>query len=191
MSDITQGDVDTVPARKKIANRLWLDGSGKEAAEENAVAVAYEFLGRDETPGDGKQFVHQISAPGTRQGMLEGFGALTLMGNITNTWLGDKGDRAATAHDAIADRWQLLDTGVWIDRTSAVGARVDKGQLAQAIVNVAARKGQTKDHAAVLAKLESEPELLKAARANPEFSAEYASLMGRTVKSVDDVLAAI
>jgi len=190
MTDITQADVDLAPSRKKIANRNWVDASGVETTEEKAVAVSYEFLGRDETPGDGKYFTHQISAPGTRPGMLEGFGALTLMGNVTNTWLGDKGDKAATAHDAIAERWELLQSGIWIDRASAVGARVDKGQLAQAIVNVGARKGQTKDHAAVLAKLESDPELLKAARGNPEFSAEYATLMGRTVKSVDDVLSA-
>src|SRR3972149_6490186 len=129
MTDVTQGDeTDTVVERTKIANRLWLASDGKETDEEKAVAVSYEFLGRTKggvsIPGDGKSYSYQIPTPGTRDGMLAGFGALTLMGNITNTWMGDKGDRAPTAHDAIADRFALLDTGVWVDRAAAVGARV-------------------------------------------------------------------
>lgn len=192
-TDMTPED-DTKPTREKIANRLWLGADGKECGEESAVAVSYEFLGRTKdaitVAGDGKAFVHTISAPGTRQGMLEGFGALTLMGNITNTWLGDKSDKAATAHDAIAERWELLESGVWVDRTS-VGARVDKAKLAEAIVNVAARKGKVLDAAAILAKLEADEPWLKAAKANPEFSAEYATLMGRTVKSADELFAGL
>lgn len=188
-------DVDTVPERTKIANRLWIDAEGKETQEENAVAVSYEFLGRTKggivIPGDGKAFTYQIPAPGTRDGMLAGFGALTLMGNITNTWMGDKGDKAATAHDAISDRFTLLESGVWIDRTSQVGARVDKPQLAQAIVNVAQRKGKSLDHAVILTKLETDADWAKAARANPEFSSEYATLMGRSVKSTDELFAGL
>lgn len=203
MTDTTNtGAEDEVVERTKIANRQWLDSSGKECKEEEAVAVSYEFLGRaaaksrEEQKADGKAFVHTISQPGTRPGMLEGFGALTLMGNVTNTWMNEKGDRHPTAHDAIADRWTLLDTGVWIDRTG-VGARVDRPTLAQAIINVAARKGQTtsKDGspltvASILVRLE-DAEWMKGARGNPEFSAEYATLMGRSVKSVEDVLSGL
>lgn len=192
MTDTTQGD-DEVVERTKIANRRWLDSAGKDADEEQAVAVSYEFLGRTKAgvaiPGDGKSYHYAIHAPGTRDGMLAGFGALTLMGNITNTWMGDKGDKAATAHDAISDRFALLDSGIWIDRTAQVGARVDKPVLAQAIVNVAVRKGQTVDQAKVLSKLEADVEFAKAAKANPEFSAEYSTLMGRTVKSTDELFA--
>jgi hypothetical protein len=201
MTDVTNTDADEIVERTKIANRLWLDSKGETAKEEEAVAVSYEFLGREagktrqgttrvEMPADGKAFTHTISQPGTRAGMLEGFGALTLMGNVTNSWMNEKGDRPATAFAAIEDRWQLLDSGVWIDR-SGVGARVDKNVLAQAVVNVAARKGVTKDLASVLAKLESDDEMAKSVRGNPEFGSEYASLMGRTVKSVDDVLAGL
>lgn len=193
MTDTTQGDTDEVVERTKIANRRWLGTDGKDSDEEHAVQVSYEFLGRTKAgvaiPGDGKSFTYQIHAPGTRDGMCAGFGALTLMGNVTNTWMNDKGDKAATAYDAISDRFALLESGIWIDRTAAVGARVDKPQLAQAIVNVAARKGSTQDHAKILAKLESDDAWAKAARANPEFSAEYATLMGRTVKSTDELFA--
>lgn len=192
MTDTTQADAsEDTGSRTKIANRLWLDSTGKECGEETAVAVSYEFLGRTKEgvtiPGDGKAFVHQIPTPGTRDGMLNGFGALTLMGNITNTWMGDKNDKAATAHDAIAERWELLATGIWVDRTS-VGARVDKDKLAEAIVSVAARKGKSVDQATIRAKLEAEPDWAKSARANPEFAAEYATIMGRTVKSSDELL---
>lgn len=195
MTDTTQADADEVVERTKIANRLWLGADGKECPEETAVQVSYEFLGRTKSgvviPGDGKAYSYQIPGPGTRDGMLAGFGALTLMGNITNTWMGDKGDKAATAYDAISDRFTLLESGVWIDRTAQVGARVDKPKLAEAIVNVAARKGQQKDLAAILAKLEADAEFTKAVRANPEFAAEYATIMGRTVKSSDELLAGL
>lgn len=198
MTDTTQGATDSVVERKKIANRLWLDAEGKECGEESAVAVSYEFIGREgrkageeDVPADGKAYVYQIPAPGTRDGMLAGFGALTLMGNITNTWLTDKGDKAASAHDAIAERFELLSSGTWIDRTNMVGARVDKPKLAEAVVNVAARKGKQLEVAAILARLESDAEWAKAARANPEFSAEYATLMGRTVKSSDELLSGL
>lgn len=202
MGSVAHSNVDTgadaadeVVERTKIANRLWIGADGKPSDEETAVSVSYEFLGRTKAgvviPGDGKAYTYQLPAPGTRDGMLAGFGALTLMGNITNTWMGDKGDKAATAFDAIADRFALLDSGIWIDRTAQVGARVDKPQLAQAIVNVATRKGKSLDHAAVLAKLESDADFAKAARANPEFASEYSTLMGRTVKSSDELLAGL
>lgn len=192
MTDITQGD-DNESERSQIANRYWIDGTGKETSEEKAVAVSYEFLGRTKKgvtiQGDGKAYRYPIFAPGTRDGMLAGFGALQLMGNICNTWMNDKGDKAPLAHDAIAERFELLDTGVWVDRTG-VGARVDKPTMAQAIVNVGARKGKTLDVASVLAKLESDEAAFKAARDNAEFKNEYSALRGRTVKTVDEVLAA-
>src|SRR3972149_1336872 len=196
MTDVTQGDeTDTVVERTKIANRLWLASDGKETDEEKAVAVSYEFLGRTKggvsIPGDGKSYSYQIPTPGTRDGMLAGFGALTLMGNITNTWMGDKGDRAPTAHDAIADRFALLDTGVWVDRAAAVGARVDRDKLAEAVVNVAARKGQARSKDDILAKFELDAEWMKAVSKSPEFATEYAALMGRTVKSSDALLAGL
>ena len=181
MTDVTDNGADEIVERTKIANRLWLDDKGESTKEEAAVAVSYEFLGREagktrqgvvrqEMPADGKAFVHTISQPGSREGMLEGFGALTLMGNITNSWMNEKGDRPATAFAAIEDRWTLLQSGVWIDRSGA-GARVDRAVLAQAVVNVAARKGVKKDLAAVQQKLETDEEMLKAMRAQPEFSA--------------------
>lgn len=186
---------DTVVERTKIANRRWIDASGNDVDEDKAVAVEYEFLGRTKggisIPADGKSFTYQIPQPGTRDGMLAGFGALTLMGNITNTWMGDKGDKAPTAHDAIAERFALLESGAWVDRTTGVGARVDLDKLAEAIVNVATRKGKQLDVATIRAKLDSDQEWRKAATANAEFKTEYSSLMGRAVKTTDELFAGL
>lgn len=197
-SNVDQGadeSSDTVIERTKIAHRKWIDAAGNEVDEDKAVAVQYEFLGRTKAgiviPADGKSYTYQLSSPGTRTGMLEGFGALTLMGNITNTWMGDKGDKAPTAHDAITERFALLETGVWVDRTTGVGARVDLDKLAEAIVNVATRKGKSLDVSAIRAKLESDQEWRKAASANAEFKNEYSQLMGRAVKTVDELFAGL
>jgi hypothetical protein len=186
------------PERKKIANRLWIDDSGAEVPEEQATGIAYEFLGRTKDgvtiPADGKRFVRYFRDMSEVEiKMLAGFGAITLMGNVTNTWMGDKSDeKHASAHDAIADRFVRLNAGEWIDRSAVgVGARVDKDVLAEAICQVAEAAGQPKDKPAVRAKLEDSAEFTKSIRAVPAIAAKYSELMGRKSPSLDTLLAAI
>ena len=184
-------------ARKKIANRVWVGSDGKEVdTPESATGVQYEFLGRGDTPADGKSYTRQFAEMSeAEKNMLAGFGAHTLMGNITNTWLGEKGDRAATAYDAIAERFELLNSGTWIDRTGAVGVKIDKAQLATAICNVLVASGKWTQaqvdtggqYAKVLQSLEEDAGKVKAARQNPAIAAEYAKLVGRVTKSDDEV----
>lgn len=186
------------PERKKIANRDWIDDAGKEVAEEEATGVRYEFLGRTKDgvtiPPDGNSYtVYLRDLKPAALAMAAGFGLITLMGNVTNTWMGDKSpDKDAKASEAIAARIALLNEGKWIDRTrEGVGARVDKDSLAKAIVNVFTQKGKTVDEAMIRAKLESSADFLKASRANPEVLREYAVIMGRNVTTVDELASMI
>lgn len=180
---------ESKPPRSKIANRDWIDASGQECDEENAVAIRYEFLGRDDVPADGKSFTQRYDdLSDAAKRMFCHFGQITLAGNVTNTWLGEKGDdKAATAAEAIAARWALIGSGTWIDRTrEGVGARVDRDALAQAVVNVMTAAGKAADLAAWRGKLD-DAEVVKAVRSNGAIAAEYASIMGRSVKTLDDL----
>lgn len=173
-------------SRKKIADRDWIDGDGKPVEEEKAVAARYTFL------GDGKSasFAPVTDDAATR--MLAIFGALTLFGNVTNTWKGEKGDKAASPVDAIAERLELLGKGEWIDRTaSPVGARVDKDALVAAYVEYAAEQGITKDPVAVLEKITDKPQLIKDLRSIPEVLAKYTARVGKGGKSAADVMASV
>ena len=83
--------------------------------------------------------------------MLAGFGGHTLMGNVTNTWLGDKlPDKLPKAAEAIAERFDLLKSGTWVDRTGAgIGAGVNRDALAEAVVLAYTAAGTPVDKAKV------------------------------------------
>lgn len=183
-------------ARKKIADRDWIDDSGKPVSEEEATGVRYTFLGRTKEgitiPPDGKAFTqYWRDLTPEAQRMAGCFGLMTLMGNVTNTWMGDKSDtRPALAADAIQERIALLNEGKWIDRTGGVGAKVDKDALAQAVVEVGAANGKTYDVAVIRPKLDDEA-FFKMVRTNAEMNAAYARIVGRQTATVDDIFAGI
>lgn len=198
MSNETEGAgaVTTEPERVKIANRQWVNDAGEEVAEDAATGVKYEFLGRTKgsivVPPDGKSYTVRFSDLNDKaKNMLTGFGALTLMGNITNTWLGEKGDRDATAADAIAARIALLQEGQWIDRSAAGGFRIDLDALTSAYVEAAAAKGQTKDPSVIREKLGDDTKLVAQLRKIPEVAAAYTRIVGKSAVSLDDVMASL
>lgn len=184
------------PTRTKIANREWINDEGKAVNEEEATGFSYEFLGRTKEgisiPPDGEVFTRYLKDMSeAERNMCALFGAITLSGNVTNTWMGDKdADKPAKAKDAIAARFGDLFTGKWVDRTGAVGARVDKDVLAEAIVQIAEAAGTPKDKAAVREKLESD-EFAKSIRSVPAIAAKYSELMGRKSPSLDALLAQV
>lgn len=185
------------PTRTKIANREWIDDEGKSVNEEDATGFSYEFLGRTKEgitiPADGEVFTRYLKDMSeAEKNMCALFGAITLSGNVTNTWMGDKdADKPAKAKDAIAARFGDLFNGKWVDRTGAVGARVDKTQLAHAIVEISTAAGDPKDFAKVLAKLEDSEEFAKSIRSVPAIAAKYSELMGRKSPSLDALLAQV
>lgn len=178
--------------RTKIADRDWIDAKGEAVAEENAVAARYTFL------ADGKSATFTPKTDDAATRMLAIFGAQTLMGNLTNTWKVEKGERADSPVDVIAERFQLLADGKWIDRSAAgVGAKVDKDALAGAFIDVALADGKvtdaTKDatYAKVRARLEEDAGYLRAVRSVPAISAAYSARVGRVTKTLEDVFAGL
>lgn len=193
MSDVNTNNREPGPVeadeakRTKIADRDWIDQGGESVSEEDATGARYRFL------ADGKEATFEPKTNDAATRMLAIFGALTLMGNLTNTWKNEKGDRAASPVDAIAERFALLQDGKWIDRaTSPVGAKVDKDALVAAYCEFAASKGQTKDPVAVLEKITDKPSLIRDLRSIPEVLALYTARVGRgNAKSADDILAGV
>lgn len=192
--DSAGGNASDDTPRTKIADRDWVDGAGAEASEETATGVRYTlrhagFFG----PNVGQSYTHNLAAPGTIAGMLEAFGALTLMGNLVNTWKTlDPSERSANPIDMIRERFELLGTGQWIDRTGGgVGQKIDKDALASAIVQVAGEAGKTLDYQVVRQKLEEDAAFGRQTRQVPQIAAAYATIVGRTVKSLDDVLGSL
>lgn len=192
------------PARKKIANRDWIKDDGSEATEDEATGVSYEFLGRTKDgatiPPDGEKVVvmfNTLSEPA--RNMLTGFGLVTLMGNVTNTWMGDKSDdKDAKAADAIRARLALLQDGQWIDRTQAAPRAIDKDALAEALVLYGIDEGKftaEQAEAGIKAKLrqsvEDSAEYAKGVLTVAGVKNHYMRLLGKTVKSVEDVFAGI
>lgn len=185
-ADAGAPEADTEVARKKIAERDWIDGEGKPVDEEAAVAARYTFL------ADGKSATFEPKTEDAATRMLAIFGAQTLMGNLTNTWKTEKGDRAESPIDVIGERFALLADGKWIDRTAgAVGARVDKDALVAAYVEYAHEKGQEKDPVAVLEKITDNPALIKQLRSIPEVLAKYTARVGKPAKSAEEILSDI
>lgn len=197
MTDTTQAP----DARSAIAKRLWIDDTKQEVAEEQATGVQYEFLGRTKqgvtVPGDGVSYTcfFRDLTPAALN-MVAGFGLLTLMGNVTNTWLGTKpGERTAKAAEAIAARIQGLNDGQWADR-SRTGFQLNLDSLAAAIVAVGVETGKipadkaAEQTEAFRAKVEAEPDWAKSVYKVPAIAAAYARAQGRDLMSVDDVFAA-
>lgn len=200
MTDTTQAAQEDT--RKAIARRLWIDDNRNEVAEEEATGVAYEFLGRTKegttVPGDGQAYYCFFKdLTDAAKNMAAGFGLLTLMGNVTNTWLGTKsGERTAKACEAISVRIQGLNDGQWADRTRT-GFQLNFDSLASAMVAVGLETGKiaAADADAKLgvfrAKMDSDPDWAKAVYKNPAITAAYAREQGREVMSVDDVFSGV
>jgi hypothetical protein len=196
MTDTTQAPGKD--QRSAIAKRLWINDAREEVAEEAATGIAYEFLGRTKegvtVPGDGQAYYLKFDdlTPAALR-MLAGFGGLTLMGNVTNTWLGTKpGERTPKACEAIAARIQGLNDGQWADR-SRTGFQLNLDSLAAAIVAVGVETGKIPTEKAAeqvdafRAKVEAEPDWAKSVYKVPAIAAAYAREQGRELMSVDDV----
>jgi hypothetical protein len=179
----------TEPSRKKIAERDWINAAGEKAeTEDEAIVARYTYL------ADGKSFDFEPKTDDAATRMLAIFGAHTLMGNVTNTWKIEKGDKADSPVDAIKDRFALLAEGKWIDRSAgAVGAKLDKDVLAESITQVMLEAGKITQaevgdkKAGYRQRLEDDPVYVRTVRQVKSVSDRYAELMGRPTKSLDDI----
>lgn len=186
-SGSADGDTATESKRKSVSKRSYLKADGSEAERiEEATGARYTLL----DPAGNHDFDQQFGTAGSLETMCGVFGFHTKVGNVANTVLNDK-DEPGSPSDAAAAIKEFLTAaagGTWAERSTGVGARVDKDALATAIVTVATAAGKTADRAKILARLEAEPTYVRAARQVPAVASEYATLVGKSTKTVDDLL---
>lgn len=185
MTDTNQASDEKV-VKERVAKHALLDAAGAEVDDESlATGIKYTLI------ATGKSFTYQVGGvtAGSPAAMLAVFGAKTLATNEASQVR--QKDESGDQLGAIEDRFLLIEGGKWVDRTGGVGAKVDLDALAKAIVEVGTKAGKSPNETAIRQKLEDDKGFRTLARSNPEIGAAYAAIVGRTVKSVDDVFAAI
>lgn len=179
--------------KRARANHELLDSAGVVVEDEElATGIRYTHL------ASGASIDWQSGmSPGSAQTMLVCFGAKTLATNEASQVKQKEGDETNPV-DAIRERFDLIASGKWVDRTGGVGAKVNLEVLSQAICEVlnasdAVKSGKQPPRvpAEVQKALEADKSKQTTARANPEIATAYTRLMGRTVKTVDDVFASL
>jgi hypothetical protein len=188
-SSAADGDTETV--KRAVAKHELLDANGAVVEnEEEATGIRYTLL------ANGQSFDWQHGQNPDADRMIAIFGAKTLATNESSA-MRNSTKGAATPDeqiDAVRERFALILTGKWIDRTrEGVGAKIDLDALANAICNVQVAEGKyteeqvkTEKLAATRQKLEDDKSWARGARQVPKFAAEYAKIKGAATKSVDD-----
>lgn len=189
---MTESVTETTSRKVAVHELLAQDGSVVES-EEEADGIRYTLL------GNGEKFDWLASqATPSELKLLAIFGAKTLATNETSQARNNPKGAASPDEQigAVRDRFAMIRTGQWVDRTregGAVGAKVDKDALAEAIVRVKLAAGKITDaqvgdeKAAIRQRLEDDVAYMRKARQVPEVASEYASIVGRATASVDDL----
>jgi hypothetical protein len=188
------GETETDTTKRKVANHILLDASNppnEVDSEELATGFRYHHI------ASGHSFEWQSGMPaGDMRTMLAIFGAKTLATNEASQVRqkeGDTGDQVG----AIRERFALLETGKWVDRTRE-GPRVDLDKMAEAAANVLVANGKVPNEpaaitarVAALRKALDDPKMVAQIRQVEGVAAEYAKLVGKATKTADDLLAMI
>lgn len=185
-------DGDDEVVRRKVAQHELLDATGAVTEnEEDAMGIRYTLLANNAA------FTWKFGENSDADRMLAVFGAKTLATNETSQARNNSKGAASPDEQiaAVRDRFDLIQTGKWVDRTrEGVGAKVDKDALAEAICRVMVASGkatQAEVDAGLKAekrqRLEDDAAYLRTARQVPQVATEYAAIVGRATKTVDDL----
>lgn len=178
--------------KSKRADHELLDVQGNVVEnEEEANGIRYTLVALPERP-----FTYQFGQSADADKLLAMFGAKTLCTNESSAVRNSpKGEGTAEEQiDAVMERFALLQTGKWVDRTrEGVGTKVDLDAYAQAIANVFISEGKlteeqvkTEKLAAIRQKLDDDKAYARKARQHPPFAAEYAKIKGSAQVTTDD-----
>jgi hypothetical protein len=186
----TSGDTEVVKAR--VAKHELLSSTGEIVeTEEEATGIRYTLVANNQS----FDFQSGMKA-GERNTMLVLFGAKTLATNESSAMRNStKGEATPDEQiDAVRERFALLETGKWVDRTrEGVGAKIDLDALANAMCNVMVAEGKYTEAdvsggklAATRQRLEDDKPWARKARQHSSFAAEYAKLKGAAATTIDD-----
>lgn len=189
---VKEVETDTKVSRSKVAEHELVDANKAVVeGEEDASGIKYTLV------ANGKSFTwvwDEANEPERK--LLAIFGAKTLATNETSQARQKDAD-ADGQLDAVVERFGLIRSGQWVDRTreGGVGRAIDKDALAEAIVRVLLASGKIIDaqvgdtKAAKRQLLEDDATYVRKARQVPEVADEYIKIVGKPqVKAtVDDL----
>lgn len=181
--------VDQEPTKRQVAKHSLLD-AGNAVVEEMEQGTGIRYL----DIASGKTFDYQLKANSDGLRMLALFGARTLATNEASAARQKDGD-SADQLTAITERFALIDTGVWVDRTREGGPRIDQAVLATAVINVMVGSGKVQEterdarYAKLMENWAADPKKVTIAHSVPAVRDEYAKLTGKTARTVDDLAA--
>lgn len=171
--------------RKAVAKHYLLDTQGQVTEDEKqATGIRYHHL------ASGNTFDYQISDAAKM--MLAVFGAKTLATNEASAIRQKEGDDSDQV-GAIRERFALLDSGEWVDRTREGGPKIDVPRLAASAAALMHGKGKLAQldeaaaYAHILQALEEDPKKVQTFRDVPEIMAEYRKRAGKPVKTAADL----
>lgn len=194
-------DTSSATAKKRQAKHELLDQTGaviEDLAEEQAHGMKYTLL------ANGESVEYQFGQHPDADRMLAIFGAKTLSTNETSQ---ARNGKLAAGPDqqiaAVRDRFALLQSGIWVDRTREGGFALNLDAAAGAIADVAIAEGKVdgNDQAAVdafvaarKAKLESDEAFRSTIRRGASgghtgLTDAYTKRVGKATVSVDDMFA--
>lgn len=188
---MTQVETTGSTKTERVAKHILLDAAGNEVEEfEQATGIRYVDLETQES------FVSQSGlTAGSAAAMMWCFGARTLATNVASSVRNSKESGGGGEQVlAIRERFSLIDSGVWVDRTREAGVRWDPAKLCAAMVQVAidGKKLKEKDrddmYAKLLQKVTDDEKFAASLRQVPGVESEYRKLTGKKVQSVDDIL---
>lgn len=181
------------PTRTKVATHELVDAAGVVVeTEEEARGYRYTLL------ANGKQANWDYDkATDDEKRLMALFGAKTLATNETSQARNNpKGAGTPDEQiDAVVERFALIKTGQWVDRSrEGVGAKVDLDKLAAAVCTAKVEGGKLTqeqvdggEYAATLQKLTEDPAYRAKVRKVPQVSIAYAALVGKAQVTVDDI----
>lgn len=188
---MTSTDQETEVTKRAVAKHYLLGADGQSIVEEESQAKGIRYV----HIASGRTFDYMLK-DGPSKDMLAIFGAKTLATNEASAMRQKEGDNSDQV-GAIEERFALIDSGSWVDRTREGGVRIDKDLLTTAAVNVmveakAINEAQKGDVWAKLRqKLEDDPKQVAVFRQVAGVAAEYAKLAGKTARSVNELAALV
>ena len=183
--------------RPRRAEHVMIDASGNEVEDQElAHGYVYSLVGTGTDDVDPFEW-NWADATDDEKRMVALFGVKTL---ATNEASGKRNNAkgvqfsASEIMDAVKARFALIRGGQWTaEREGGIGVVVDRDKLASAICEYLVSSGKKTQNDVdtggtwdkVRARLESDKEYFRNARNQPEVSANYAKLMGRTAVTPD------
>lgn len=197
--------VDEEVSKRQVAKHSLLNATGEVVEDiKDATGIRYQDI------QSGKTFDYQMKPNSAGLLMFALFGARTLATNEASAVRqvakkAGEADNGGDQVEAIRERFEMIDSGEWVDRTREGGVRIDRDTLAKAAVNVLVRLGkipadQADTYNAKLlegfekgnpAKKLTGVQMVAQIRQVDGVEAEYKKLAGKVTRTADDLLAAL